>query len=66
MNCLKCELMRARLAASFAVLYGSSLEEVAAFLTERYGARYFVDRGKLFREAKPHNKIIYEVSGDEF
>lgn len=49
MNCLRCELIRARLKASAMAVVGLSLEAIAGRLSECYGVRYYVEGGKLYR-----------------
>jgi len=44
MNCLRCELTRAKLKASFLVLAGWSLDRIAEKLSNDYGERYYVVR----------------------
>lgn len=64
MNCLKCELIRAKARALFWFSLGKPALEVARLLSEAYGERYFVDYEKLYRASKlppytPH--LICEV-----
>lgn len=49
MNCLRCELIRARLKASAMALVGLSLETIAGRLSECYGVRYYVEGCDLYR-----------------
>lgn len=49
MNCLRCELIRARLKASAMALVGLSLEAIAGRLSECYGVRYYVEGCNLYR-----------------
>lgn len=52
MNCIKCELTRARMKATALLIVGLSLEAVAARLTATYGERYYVEGGALYRVSK--------------
>ncbi len=45
MNCIKCELIRARLKASALALVGWSLERIAEHLSGCYGEAYSVGYG---------------------
>ena len=45
MNCLRCELTRARLKAAALVIVGWPLERIAEHLSECYGERYYVGYG---------------------
>lgn len=42
MNCLTCELTRARIRAELMTALGRSFEDIAAQLSESYGERYIV------------------------
>ena len=52
MNCLKCELARARIKAGALALVGWPLDRIAAHLSAVYGERYFVEGGALYRVSK--------------
>ena len=52
MNCIKCELTRAKLYAGARFLMGATVYEVAASLSERYGERYYVEGEALYRASK--------------
>lgn len=56
MNCLKCELMRARLKADALLIVGFSLQRIAAYLSNCYGENYYANDGVLYRASKlaPH------------
>lgn len=55
MDCLRCEVTRARVIAAGMALVGKSQEEIAAFLTATLGAVYLVDNGVIFRSNNPVN-----------
>jgi hypothetical protein len=52
MNCLACELARAKLRAAALSLVGMPPERIAEGLSESYGVRYYVLSGKLYRESQ--------------
>jgi len=51
-NCLRCELARARLKAAALALVGWHLDRIAGHLSLAYGERYYVECGKLYRASK--------------
>lgn len=55
MTCLRCEVARAKLTAFAMVNVGKSLDDVAAYLSERYGVKYFVDVNVVMRSNNPVN-----------
>lgn len=52
MNCLHCELTRAKLKAAVLVNVGWPLEKIAQHLSEAYGERYYVEGGAILRASK--------------
>lgn len=52
MNCLRCELTRARLKAAALALVGWPLDRIAGYLSLAYGERYYVEGGALYRASK--------------
>lgn len=52
MNCLPCELARARIKAGALALVGWPLDRIAAHLSAAYGERYYVEGGALYRASK--------------
>lgn len=52
MNCLRCELQRARLKAAALALVGWPLDRIAGHLSSCYGERYYVEGGTLYRASK--------------
>lgn len=52
LNCLKCELTRARLKAAALALVGWPLDRIAGHLSSCYGERYYVEDGRLYRASK--------------
>lgn len=52
MNCLRCELSRARLKAAALALVGWPLDRIAGHLSSCYGERYYVEGGTLYRASK--------------
>uniref|UniRef100_A0AAU7YTG6 Uncharacterized protein n=1 Tax=Stenotrophomonas phage vB_SmaS_QH3 TaxID=3229738 RepID=A0AAU7YTG6_9CAUD len=52
MNCLRCELTRARLKAAALALVGWPLDRIAGHLSSCYGERYYVEGDRLYRASK--------------
>lgn len=52
MNCLSCELKRAKIKAAALALVGWRLERIAAHLSNAYGERYYVEGDRLYRASK--------------
>lgn len=52
MNCLPCELARARIKAGALALVGWPADRIAAHLSACYGERYYVEGGTLYRASK--------------
>lgn len=55
MNCLKCEVYRAKLLAAFMWAAGKKPDAIADALTESLGARYYVDSGAIWRAHYPRS-----------
>lgn len=51
MNCLQCELTRARIRAKV-LSYTHTPQEIADKLSELYGERYYVQDGAVWRASK--------------
>lgn len=60
MLCLKCEVLRARLIAAGMVIVGKTHEQIAAHLSSRYSAKYFVDTNAVWRDNNPSPIRILE------
>lgn len=63
MDCLSCELTRARLKAAALVALGLSLDDIASHLSKAYGEVYYTAGGGVLRRSKlppyaPH--VIYK------
>lgn len=54
MDCLACELKRARCRAWALLLLRLSLERIASDLSRTYGARYYVEDSEVFRASTLH------------
>lgn len=52
MNCLACELRRARLYAMARAIVGTPTDRVAAALSAKYGERYYVQGAHIMRASK--------------
>lgn len=52
MNCLRCELTRARLKAAALALVGWPLDRIAGHLSSCYGETYYVEGDRLYRASK--------------
>lgn len=52
MNCIKCELTRARIKAAGLRIVGWPLSRIAEHLSTCYGERYYVEDGVLYRASK--------------
>ena len=70
MNCVTCEILRARLKVHLGLYVGMSLKQIAEGLSEDYGEHYYVGYGDMqepiaiFRANKlpPHEPyVIYET-----
>ncbi len=64
MNCVKCEVMRAKIRATIGFNVGNELSEIAETLSSIYGTSYYVEGYKVFRSTStpPYKPIlIFEV-----
>ncbi len=52
MDCLKCELTRAKLKTAGLLIVGWPLSRIAEHLSDCYGERYYVEGDKLYRASK--------------
>lgn len=52
MNCLSCELKRAKIKAAALALVGWRLDRIAGHLSSCYGETYYVEGDKLYRASK--------------
>jgi len=62
MNCITCELTRAKLHTSAKLFIGKTLEDIAAQLTELYGAEYYVLQYGTAKELRRANTVPPHVS----
>lgn len=65
MNCTKCELRKARFLAAGLLSEGWSLSRICAFLSNRFGEKYYESDGEIYRWNKippfdPHRITNYE------
>lgn len=65
MNCTKCELRKARFLAAGLLNEGWSLSRICAFLSNRFGEKYYESDGEIYRWNKippfdPHRITNYE------
>lgn len=49
MNCTKCELRKARFLAAGLLNEGWSLSRICAFLSNRFGEKYYESDGEIYR-----------------
>ncbi len=54
MNCIACELIRAKLKANLLNSIGWTTQAIAEHLTSCYGENYYVDKGIIYRANKLH------------
>ena len=60
LNCVKCEVRRAKVKAGVWLFLGAELKTVAKRLSECYGEEYYVEGNRLYRMNKmaPHSPIL--------
>jgi len=60
MNCIHCEIKRAKVRSLLWLSVGWSNERIAARLSEIYGERYYVKEESIFRASKlpPYKPIL--------
>lgn len=61
MNCLACELLRAKVKARLMLSVGKSPYEIAEHLSKHYGERYFASFGVIYRKSKIAPFIPYKI-----
>lgn len=52
MNCIPCELKRAKLKTAALLIVGWKPERIALHLSECYGERYYIKQARLYRASK--------------
>jgi len=50
MNCVKCEITRAKIKANVYEMLGLNSKDIAKRLTERYGTKYYAIETNVYRE----------------
>lgn len=63
MNCVSCEVGRARLKAARLLSSGKTVYEAAAELSKQYGERYYVEDAVLYRASKIGDFKPYIIFG---
>lgn len=61
MDCLRCELVRAKLKVPLLLLMGFDRELIAAHLTATYNAVYYVSCGNIWRKSNTPNSAPYLI-----
>lgn len=63
MQCVNCELRKARFLTAGLILDGWPLSRICQFLTNRFGENYYIENDNIYRASKIHPFVAHKITG---